>query len=536
VFVTSAIDRASRTIRGVSVATRSGVVVGDAPLSLADVGRVAGGGWVDLGDDAIARITASRAVVDGLVNGETLIYGLNTGLGHMRNERVPLEVLQAYQQGIVLGHAGGIGPALPTRIVRAAMFVRIVGIARGGAGCSLAVARQLVALLNAGVHPIVPEVGSIGAADLMHMAAIASVVIGHGQAEFEGEVLTGDAALRRAGLAPVQLQPKDGLALVSANGVSIGHAALLAAEAAQVADLVDVVLAVSLEAIGGNASIVDPVVLRAKPVPGQIASGDRIRRLLAGSDRCVLGAAASVQDALSFRVGPQVHGGLREAIDQLQHHVELELNASDDNPFVDVSGGRMVSNGNFHPFALALAADALRPALAHVGQLSDRRMDHLFTQMTTDPKLFTSITEGTSQPAILLRYSAAAQAAQLRGLAAPATLDVAPLDLGIEDHATNATFAVDQSARALRLLTEIVAIELLMARDAIRMNPSPGRLGAGTAAAIATLDAAPELGTDLPPAVHEAVRLALPRIAAAAEAAAGVSGPGAGGTAAHPSA
>src|SRR5205823_12046280 len=161
--------------------------------------------------------------------------------------------------------------------VRAAMFVRLAGIARGGAGSSLPVAAQLVAMLNAGVHPIVPEVGSIGASDLMHMAAIGSVVIGHGRAEFEGEILTGDEALRRAGLAPVVLQPKDGLALVSADGVSVGHGALLAADAAHIADLVDVVLAVSLEATGGNPSVVDPVVLRAKPVPGQITSGDRIR-------------------------------------------------------------------------------------------------------------------------------------------------------------------------------------------------------------------------------------------------------------------
>ena len=198
---------------------RPATAVGAAPITVEDVARVAAGERVELDPEAIARIGAAREVVDRLVSGEALIYGLNTGLGHMRNERVPIEILQAYQQGIVLGHAGGIGPSLPTPIVRAAMFVRLVGLATGGAGASLPAARQLEAMLNARVHPVVPEVGSIGASDLMHLAAIASVMIGHGHAELAGEVLAGGEALRRAGLEPIPLEPKDGLALVSANGV-----------------------------------------------------------------------------------------------------------------------------------------------------------------------------------------------------------------------------------------------------------------------------------------------------------------------------
>ena len=508
------------------VEDRASTAVGSEPLTVPDVARVAAGERVELRPDAVARIAAARDVVDRLVSGDALIYGLNTGLGHMRNERVPIEILQAYQFGIVLGHAGGIGPNLPTPIVRAAMFVRLAGLATGGAGASLPAARQLEAMLNARVHPIVPEVGSIGASDLMHLAAIASVMIGRGRAELEGEVLAGGEALRRAGLEPIPLQPKDGLALVSANGVSIGHAALVAVDAASTAGIADVVLAVSLEAVGGNTSIVDPVVLRAKPVPGQIEAGGRIMALLAGSDRCLAGGAASVQDPLSFRVGPQVHGGLREFVELLRHHTELEINASDDNPFVDVSGGRIVSNGNFHPFMLALSADALRPALAHVGQLSDRRMNHLFAQLVADPNVLSgpAALEGTELAGLLMRYSAAAQTAQLRGLAGPATLDVAPLDLGVEDHATNATLAVAESARAVRLLDEILAIELLMARAAIARATGPTGLGAGTAAAVEALDAvtgalAQGISTS---ELHEAVRAALPRIAAAAEAAAGL--------------
>src|SRR5262249_30722830 len=209
-----------------------------------------------------------------------------------------------------------------------------------------------------------------------HMASIAQVLIGEGRAELDGEVLPGGEALRRAGLAPVVLEPKDGLALISANGVSIGQAALVVEHARRLAQVADLTLAASIEMLSGNPSVLDAAVLAAKPVPGQAAAGASIRGFLDGSALFTPGVPKSVQDPLSFRVGPQVHGAFRELIDLLEAHVAIELNAMDDNPLVDVAGGRMLSNGNFHPMALALALDALRPGIAHVGQLSDRRLNH----------------------------------------------------------------------------------------------------------------------------------------------------------------
>ncbi|MBM4409705.1 MAG: aromatic amino acid lyase [Chloroflexi bacterium] len=405
------------------------VVIGQIHLTVDDVASVAAGAKVELDATAIDRIRCSRAVVDRLVSGEALVYGLNTGLGHMRNERLPLDALRQYQRFIVSAHTGGIGPGLPTEVVRAAMVVRLAGLATGGAGASLPVATGLARLLNGRVHPVVPEVGSVGASDLMHMAAVASVLIGEGWAEFEGSVLPGADALRRARIDPVELEPKDGLALISANGVSVGQAALVVVAARRAAALADVALAVSMEAFSANPSIVDPVVLAAKPIAGQVEAGRRIRALLAGTGRATGGPGGSVQDPLSFRVGPQVHGAFRTFVDLLAVHTELELNASDDNPFVDTAGDRMVSNGNFHPMALALCADAIRPALAHVAQLSDRRMNHLFARLVADPSRLMDpvLMAGTSLAGLLMRYSAAARTAELRGMAGPATLDVAPL-------------------------------------------------------------------------------------------------------------
>ena len=478
-----------------------------ADLPLPDLLRVAHGARVALGPDAVERIRASRAVVDALVDGPTLIYGLNTGLGHMRDQQVPRDTLRQYQELIVAAHEGAIGDPLPTSVVRAAMAVRLNGIARGGSGASPAVAEGLMALLNAGIHPIVATTGSVGASDLAHMAAIAQVVIGTGRAEYRGEVLAGAEALRRAGLEPVVLEPKDGLALISANGVSIAQAALAVEHARLIARVADLTLATSIEVTSGNPSVLDAAVLAAKAVPGQAAAGADIRAFLGGSELFTPGVPASVQDPLSFRVGPQVHGAFREFIDILDNAVSVELNAMDDNPLVDVASGRMLSNGNFHPMALALALDALRPAIAHVGQLSDRRMNHLWA---TVAQLFMSesIVQLIEQGGGLLRYTAAVRNAELRLAAQPATLDIGPLDLGVEDHATNAPLTAQRTAEALEILEDVLAIELLTTSTIARVMPTGRAVPAPIAAAFDAIERVRAPLGNRPPgaAVHAAVR------------------------------
>lgn len=501
------------------------VPIGEQSLTIGDVVRVADGARVTLERSAMDRMRAAREVVDGLVAGDELIYGLNTGLGHLRDVRVPVDVLRAYQEAIVVAHDGALGPPLPTRVVRAAMFVRVAGLARGGAGATPAVAETLIAMLERGVHPIVPTTGSVGASDLMHMTSIGLVATGlGGRAEVGGEIMPGAEAMRHAGLKPLTMAAKDGLALISANGVSIGHGALVADRARVAARLADLVVAVSMDAIHGNPSVVDPVVLAAKPVPGQIEAGARIRAFIGGGDRCRPGGTASVQDPLSFRVAPQVHGAFREVIGFLAAAVELELGASDDNPYVSVAEARLISNGNFHPMVLALAADAVRPAGAHVGLLCDRRLSHLWAATWRDDDL--QSVEGLSAAADagspLLRYAAATRYAELRAAAAPVTLDIAPLDVGVEDHATNAPLAVLRTDEALGLLDDLLAVELLMAHEVIRRDPAAGRSGDGVRAALDALESAVHaLGPRRQPSdiLHAGVRNALPAILAAAESA-----------------
>jgi histidine ammonia-lyase len=464
------------------------VTITEAGLGIEDLLAVAGGARVELDDGVRARIAASRAVVDRALDAGEAVYGLTTQVGHGKDTRLSEEEIRGEQRFLVMSHSGGIGPPLPAEVVRAALAVRLNGIARGGSGAGVAVAEILAAMLNAGVHPVVPETASVGAGDIAQMAGMAQVAIGMGRAEYRGEVVSGGEALRRAGIAPLILSGKDGLALISANGVSVGQAALVVARAAAVAEAADIAAALSMEATGANPSVLHPAVGRAKPIPGQVAAAEHLRVLLAGSALLEPGGARSVQDALSFRVVPQVHGALREYITAARSAVAAELSAAADNPLVSVPDQALVSNGNFHPVVLAIAFDALRIALAQVGQLSERRMSHLwdafFRQLASGPP-----------PAV-------AYGLQLR----PATLDTPPLDLGVEDHGTSAPLSVRKADAALGLLADLLAIELLLARDVLAAAPVTLALGAGTGTALRMVEQTIAAADPWPDAVHRALR------------------------------
>jgi histidine ammonia-lyase len=482
------------------------VTITEEPLALEDLLAVADGARVELADSALEVIVGSRKVVDDSLSRNEAVYGLTTHVGSGKDTRLTEEEIRGEQMFLVMSHSGGIGPALSTQRVRAALALRLNGIARGGSGASPGVAEVLMAMLNAGVHPVVPEIGSLGAGDLEPMAGMAQVAVGQGIAEYQGKQLPGGEALRRAGITPLILSGKDGLAFISANGVSIGDAALVVARAERAAAAADVAAALSMEATGANPSILHPAVARAKRIPGQAAAADDIRELLAGSSLLQPGGPRSVQDALSFRVVPQVHGALREYVAAVRNAVTIELNSADDNPLVSVPDQSMISNGNFHPMVLAIACDALRIALAQVGQLSERRMAHLWDgcmrQLTGPP----TSGEPMRLYGLQLRYPAAAVFAELKQLAAPATLDIPPLDLGVEDHHTAAPLTVRKTDTTLGLLEDLLAIELLLARDLLRLTPAKAVLGAGPAAALRMMEEAIAVAAPQPDAVHRALR------------------------------
>jgi histidine ammonia-lyase len=462
------------------------VVLTPARITVEELARVALEDATVGVDEAVwSRVRASRAVVERALERGRPVYGLNTGLGPWKDQAAPLDSLNDYQRRIVFERAGATGATLPDEHVRALMFTRIAGLAQGGSGATPGALEVLVAMLNAGVHPVVGETGSLGASDIGHMAMIADVAIGRGRARLNGETLPGSEALARAGIEPHELQPKDALAMVSANGASIGLGALTVLEAERLGRLADMTAALSLEALSGNLSPFDDEVARAKPVAGQIEAARHVRELLSGSYLEDPDSALSVQDPLSFRVVVQVHGALREQIAAARAAVEVELNAIDDNPLASVEQDAMLSNGNFHPMVLALAFESLRVGLAHVGLISERRIRHVSEPGRQTSPDFTSTAEKEASPSPLDRLPNVTFATpilavvELKHLAAPVTLE-APTVFGVEDHHTLAPTAVFYARRSLRELETVLALEALAAAKALDGLREPPRLGSGT--------------------------------------------------------
>src|ERR1700682_3573346 len=259
------------------------VMISAGPMTLEELLELAHGATCELDASALAVIDDSRAVVDAMLATGKPVYGLNTGLGHSKDTRLAPEAIRAFQTTMLRGHAGAMGPALRTELVRAAMAARVNGMARGGSGASHACATTLVSMLNAGVHPVVPAFGSVGAGDLGQMAAIALVAIGEGRAEIGGEVVSGAVALERAGIPTLVLEPKDALSLMSHNGVSIGRGATVVARAKRALESAGIAAALSLESMEGNTSVFDPIVAAAKGIRGQAEVSAHICGLVDGS-------------------------------------------------------------------------------------------------------------------------------------------------------------------------------------------------------------------------------------------------------------
>jgi histidine ammonia-lyase len=461
------------------------VTIGASGATLEELQRVAvGGAPLELSEEVWETIRSSREVVERELVGGRMIYGLTAQLGASRNRPLLPESQDRYNELVVTFFGGGLGRELDDEEVRALMFVRLAGAARGGSGLSEEAVRTLVALLNSGIVPVVHELGSIGASDLLQASEIARVAMGRGRARLGGELVSGAEAIARAGIEPYRPKPKEGIALTSANVLSIGLGALAVLEAERAARAADAVFALSLEGLKGNLSPYEDAVARAKPFPGQIEAAAHVRELLDGSYLHELEyPEVSVQDPLSFRTVPQVHGALREQIAATRRAVEIELNAMDDNPLVVVELDRILSNGNFHPMVLAIQLEALRIAVAHAGMLAERRMTHTYELVADDFEAFFNPPEregSRRRPAVMMGFFAAGIVADLKQVAQPVTLNVPPVERDVEDHATGAPSAVLLARRALHLLELLLAFEALSAFTYVDYLPELPRLGTGT--------------------------------------------------------
>lgn len=485
------------------------------PLMIDDVVAVARGGRrVDLAPQAAARVAAARAMVERIVAEEQVAYGITTGFGALSRVTIPTEHLSELQHNIVRSHSAGAGAPLPAEVVRAMLLLTAASLARGASGVRVAVVQALIGLLNHDITPLVPSRGSVGASgDLAPLAHIALTLIGEGLAFVGGQgaesenqrqaAIPGGAALAQAGLAPLRLEAKEGLALLNGTHMMAGMGALLLHDARRLLGAAEAAAAMSLESALGTHAALDPRIHALRRQPGQIACAARLRALLHGSE---IPASHSddprVQDPYSLRCIPQVLGAVRDALGYVEQVIAAELAAVTDNPLLFVADDAILSGGNFHGQPLATALDLLAIALAQIAGFSERRAFLLLSAWEPEMHLppFLTPQPGVQSGLMIAQYTAAALVAEIRALAQPASISSLPTSAGMEDWNSMGATAALQAQQALELAREVVAIELLCAAQALEQH-RPLRSGRGVERAYARVrDRIPALLADRPPA------------------------------------
>jgi histidine ammonia-lyase len=469
---------------------------GFTPELVAEVAR--GRRPVALAPEALERMRRSRGVVERAFAENRAVYGLTTGLGARVGHRLTREAAAEFSRQTILGRANAVGPRLPAEAVRALMAVRANQMALGGSGAQPAIAELLVAMLNAGVHPEVPSIGSIGAADLCQMAHLGLAMIGEGRAEHGGALLSASEALARAGLAPVALGPKDGLAICNSNAATAGRAALALGDAADTLRLAQLAAALTFEGFRANLSPFDARVQAARPAPGQQQAAAQLLALLDGSLLMRPGAARRLQDPLSLRCVSQVHGALIAALGFAREALDPEINGAGDNPLVIAEEDAILSTGNFHTTALALALDTLAIAVAQTGALSAARAQRLLSDKLTELPANLIAGDGASSGFAPLAKTGQALMAEIRLLAQPASIDPRMGAEGVEDDSSNAPLAVRKLGDILERMRPLLAIEMIEAAQAIDLR-RPERMGKAAERAYALVRAlVPPLEADRP--------------------------------------
>ncbi len=436
---------------------------------------------VVLDEAALVRVRAARNVVDQALAAGESVYGLNTGLGSLARHHIPLEEIGAFSFATVADQVASYGRPLATDVVRAMIVSRVNGMLKAGVGVTRELIELLVALLNQRVHPVVRMIGSVGQGDLSEMADIGKVAIGRGWAEYEGDTMRGEEALGRAGIVPIELGPKEAIGLISSNGVTMGRGSLVLVDAADLVESMQIAAALSFEAFAANLSVIHPAAARARPHSGQQTAMARLRELLEDSELWRPGAARNLQDPLSIRCVPQTHGALYDALSVARGLMEIELNSAADNPLVLIDEAAIVSVGNFDVTSLAMAFDYVRLGIAHAAQVANERVQKLLWQHFSGLPTGLARQEGPTGGLRPLGRSFAALASEVRFHANPVSLDYrGQLAEGVEDHASMAPLAVSTTSTLVGLMHRLVALELIIAAQAVDLRGGPSRLGGGT--------------------------------------------------------
>ena len=449
------------------------VILTQAGITIEDVINVAKNGYeLELSEELKHNIKESRKVVDSYVADEKIVYGITTGFGKFSDVFIGKQDTGTLQRNLIISHACGVGNPLPEPIVRAIMMLRLNALSRGLSGIRLETVEQLLALINKEVHPVIPEKGSLGASgDLAPLSHMVLTMLGLGEAFYKGERMPSEKALTLAGLKPIELSSKEGLALINGTQVMTAVGCFAVHQAQMLAKQSDINLALTMEALEGISDAFDKRIHEARGQIGQIATADNLLRIIKGSESITRQGEKRVQDAYALRCSAQVIGASKDAIDYVRQKVEIEINAVTDNPLIFKEDDSVISGGNFHGQPIALPMDFLAIAVAELANISERRLERLVNPaLSNGLPAFLASDGGLNSGFMIVQYSAAALVSENKVLAHPASVDSIPSSANQEDHVSMGTIAARKAYEIAENTKNVLAMELMGACQGIDLR------------------------------------------------------------------
>lgn len=444
------------------------------------VGVTRKGEQVGLTEDSVAKIQKARKLVDDFVDNKRVVYGITTGFGKFSDVSISKDETEALQRNLIVSHACGVGEPFAPEVSRGIMLLRANAMAKGNSGVRLSTVQTLLDMLNKGVTPVIPQKGSLGASgDLAPLSHMVLVMIGEGEAWYQGERMSGREAMDKAGIPVVVLTSKEGLGLINGTQVMTSVGAHVLYDGLMASKLADICAAMTVEALNGITDAFDARIHNLRPHQGQMAAAENLLTLLNGSNLTTRQGQIRVQDAYSLRCTPQVHGATKDALAFIFNKVMIEMNAVTDNPLIFPDDADALSGGNFHGQPMALPFDFMGIALAELANISERRIERLVNPQLSGLPAFLTEKGGLHSGFMIMQYSAAALVSENKVLAHPASVDSIPSSANQEDHVSMGTIAARKAGDILGNLINVLAIELLAACQALDFG-APEKLAPAT--------------------------------------------------------
>lgn len=448
------------------------VIINGNSLTLEDIVNVSRNFYtVEISESAKDAINAARKLVDDFVDSGRVQYGITTGFGKFSDVMISKEDTRALQRNLIVSHSCGVGSPLDEEIVRAVMLLRANALVKGYSGIRLSTVETLVDMLNRKVHPVIPEKGSLGASgDLAPLSHMVLVMIGEGEAVYNGERMCGSDAMKRAGIPVISLVEKEGLALINGTQVMTAVGSLTIYDALKLSKTADVVSSMTFEALRGVITAFDPKVSMVRPHKGQIRTAVNMVKLTEGSSLITEQGEIRVQDAYTLRCIPMIHGASKDALEYVKNVIETEINSVTDNPLIFAREEQVISGGNFHGQPVALVMDFLGIALSEFANVSERRLERLINSQLNDLPAFLTEKGGLNSGFMIAQYCAAALVSENKVLAHPASVDSIPSSANQEDHVSMGTIAARKAREILKNVQRVLAIEMLAAAQALEFR------------------------------------------------------------------